>query len=763
MSKKNHKTDILDVKDLLLSYLKHWHWFLISCVVCGLIGIVLVKVKKPNYEVHANVLISQEDNNMLGNFGGLGDLFQSNGDVDDEIYVISSHTVYRDVAKELDLNKIHYTKDGLIGKTFRYRDYPVDVVVPAGVCDTLSKAIVFKVKVSEDGKADIKAKVSRDVVADIEDAELPAAVQTPYGKFIVMKTPDYPAGESVKTEITVSSYDAVAEGLAQVVLSELASKRSNVIELSLVTPDPKYGMDLLNEILKKYNDRGILEKNLQNQKTAAFIDERLAMISGDLNDAEASIQDYKQDEGITDVQAEAVYNTSKKSSAEAKLIEAQTNSEIIKMTRDFISDPTKAYEMIPAIGNIDGLSGTISSYNSLILRLLDLKANVKANAANIKRTEEQIDALRSTINTGLKRVYENSLVVIRDLQNELAKAQSKLNSIPSQERQYLNLKRQQEVKQQLYLFLLQRREETAMVLANSIPKGIIVDEAYTLSEPVGMGKITLLALIMIVALCIPPAILYLKKALRNKFDTRTEVENIVPVPILGEMTTSRSEQHLVVTSSNTGTTAELFRLLRTNLMFMLNDVNDKVIILTSTKSGEGKSFISINLAASMSLLGKKVCLVGMDIRKPKLVKYLDIENATGVTQYLATPSMSLDEIILHDVVAPNLDVIVAGPVPPNPGELLASQRVDAMFDQLRKNYDYVIVDTAPIGMVSDSFHLARIADATIVVTRANFTTIRDLDFLTSVYEGHRLPKMSLIVNGTIAKQGYGYGYKTKKQ
>jgi capsular exopolysaccharide synthesis family protein len=185
--------------------------------------------------------------------------------------------------------------------------------------------------------------------------------------------------------------------------------------------------------------------------------------------------------------------------------------------------------------------------------------------------------------------------------------------------------------------------------------------------------------------------------------------------------------------------------------------------LTSTKSGEGKSFISINLAASMSLLGKKVCLVGMDIRKPKLVKYLDIENATGVTQYLATPSMSLDEIILHDVVAPNLDVIVAGPVPPNPGELLASQRVDAMFDQLRKNYDYVIVDTAPIGMVSDSFHLARIADATIVVTRANFTTIRDLDFLTSVYEGHRLPKMSLIVNGTIAKQGYGYGYKTKKQ
>ena len=763
MASSHKKSEFINLREIFEQYKKKWYWFAISAFVCAAVAFVFVKGQKPKYQVKANVLISQEDGGGMSNFGGLGDLFGSSGYVEDEIFVVTSHTVLRNVVKQLGLYTSHTVSDGFLSKTFKYKDYPIQVYTEPAILDTLKASVLFDITVKPAGLADIKVKVKGDKIEEVEDTKLPATLTTDYGKFIVDRTKFCPKDKEISTKVTITGYDAAAEELSEDVSSSIASKKSNVIQLSIVTTDPEYGSDVLNAIITQYNDRGIYQKNLQSSKTAKFIDDRLALISGDLSSAEADIQGYKQNQGIVDVSTEASYNIGVKSEAEKALIKAQTENEIIKMTRDFLHDPTKAYELIPASNEIPGVGSSVSTYNSLILRRLELMTNAKGNNAALRTLNEQIDAMRSSIMTSLDRAYQNSNVEIRDIRAQLGRAEGKLGNIPTQEREFLNLKRQQEVKQQLYLFLLQRREETAMLLANAVPKGEIIDEAFTLRDPVGLSKKMIVLIALLFGMCIPPVILWIKKLLRTKFETRKEVEELTDVPVLGEMCIDRSGNQLAVTAHDTSSTSELFRLMRSNLQFVLNGQNDKVVLMTSTRSGEGKSFISINMAASLALLGKRVLLIGMDIRNPQLGKYLGLKTSRGLTNYLSDPSVKLEDIIIKEPPMPNLDIIEAGPIPPNPGELLTSPAVDELFGRLREIYDYIIVDSAPVGMVSDTFNLSRISDATIYVCRANYTTLSDIQYINDLYEDNRLKKMTLVVNGTSAHTGYGYGYGKNKR
>lgn len=758
MASHRKKSEFIDIRSLIDLYKQKWYWFAISAVVCCAVAFIFVKGMKPKYQVRANVLISQEDGGGMSSFGGLGDLFGSSGYVEDEIFVITSHTVLRNVVKELNLNIHHEVCDGFMSKVFEYKKYPLQVYPAPGIVDTLKTAVTFNIKVNAAGLADVKVKADRHTIGEVERQKLPVTIKTDYGRYIIDRTKFCPKGKDIESIVTVNGYDAAAEDLAKDVTSSIASKKSNVIQLGIVTTDPVYGSDVLNDIIQQYNDRGIYQKNLQSSKTAKFLDERIALISGDLSQAEESIQGYKQNEGIVDVQAEASYNLGMKSEVERHLIAALTENEIIRMTRDFLKDPSKAYELIPATDNIPGAGSSIGTYNALILRRLELSNNAKGNNQALRSLNEQIDAMRSSILTSLDRSLNNSDIQVRDLRLQVGRAEGKLGNIPSQEREFLNLKRQQEIKQQLYLFLLQRREETAMLLANAIPKGEIIDEAFTLADPVSMGKKMIMLIVFFLSLCIPPIVLYIKKITRSKFENRNDVEQATDVPILGEMCVDRSGNVLAVGSHDTSSTSELFRLLRSNLQFVLNGADDKVVLMTSTKSGEGKSFISINLAASLALLGKRVLLVGMDIRNPQLGNYLGLKAPYGLTNYLSDSNISLDSIIQHEPLVPNLDIIDAGPIPPNPGELLTSRKVDEMFDELRKRYDYIIVDSAPVGMVSDTFNIARVCDATIYVCRANYSTFGDIDYINELFDDKRLPKMALVVNGTSTRKGYGYGY-----
>ncbi len=758
---KNNMSDFIDVHALIKTYLSKWYWFVISVILCVGIGFLYCRVHQRPMAIRAHVLIQQDDSNPMADLGGMGSLFGSKGYVEDEVFVIASHSLFSSVAKELGINRLHYVRDGFLKSYLAFPEYPVDVVAP-GIADTLMSTIVFKIKVDENGLADIKAKVKRDVIADVEDVKLPAQVKTIYGDFTVMTTPDYVKGKELKTTVSFSGYGVAAEELDTEIRAFRGSKKSNVICLTFDTPNVEYGVAVLDKIIEKYNERGIVEKNLQGEKTEAFLRDRIQLLASDLNESESAIQQYKERNGIIDVNAEASYQTGKKGQTENALFNVEKEIELLKLTREFLADSLNYSDLIPTTVASGAVQGGINSYNALVFKRLELSQNAKQNSYAIRQLTKQMDLMRANLLTSSEKALENATVNLNKLMLEKNEITGKLSNIPTQEREYINMKRQQEIKQQIYLFLLQKQEENAMLLANAVPKGLIIDDAFSFSEPLGMSKKVILLIAFLLGILLPVTIIYVHRLLRSKFESKEEVQRHLSAPVLGEMCIDRSGRSLVVSPTDTSSATELFRLMRTNLQFMLGGEGDKVVLMTSTRSGEGKSFISLNLAATLSLLeGKRVLLVGMDIRNPQLANYLGINPPLGLTNYLSASNVTLDSIIQPMAGIKNCDVIVAGPIPPNPAELLASSKVDELFAKLRTMYDYIIVDSAPVGMVSDTFALDRISDATIYVTRINYSTFSDLRFVEEIYTDKRLKKLSVVVNGTSSKKGYGYGYAAK--
>ena len=762
MEKKLNSSDFFDLRGTLDKWMSKWYWFAISAFLCVALTFVYTKIKKPVYMVQADVLISPDDSSGLSPLGDFSQLFGNSGYVQDELYVIKAHSVNREVARRLNLNKIHKEK-GLILSDFKYDDFQVDVFSEGNVADTLRTAIIFAVEVSDKGKIEIEAEDKDDTLAEVKADAFPVTVDTKYGKFVVDKTKDFVEGESLKTKIMFVGYDAMAESLSTDLDIYIADRKSNVIKLNIETPNIEYGKDILNRVIALYNERGVEERALKARQTLNFIDERLAMISNDLTDSEQDVEKYKKEKGIVDVGAEAAYQTGKRSQAESKLVEAETQLDILQMTKDFLANPKNKFDLIPTSVSNAALQEVIAGYNEMIITRMNLLSSAKESNITVRQLDQQISTVRENIVASLDRTLAQQKLVVSDISRQLGGAQGKLAGVPTQERQYRTLLRQQNVKEQLYLFLLQRREETAMLIANSTPKAIIVDEAYAQQEPLGMKRIMKLILAFIFGLIIPAAWMWVAELLRDKFNNSEELRSKTDLPILGEISIDRRGDVLAVREDGSSTTAELFRLMRAQLQFLLKSPDDKVVMVTSTMPGEGKSFISINLAASLAIAKKRVVLVGMDIRKPRLAQYLNISPRKGLTEYLSDSSVKVSDIITPASGRLHFDVIAAGPVPPNPAELLLTERVDTLFAELRKEYDYIIIDSAPVGVISDSFNIVRITDVTVYVTRANYTKFSDVKYLNSVAEQNRLKNVSVVLNGTKARQGYGYGYGENKK
>lgn len=765
MAKKT-QSDFIDVRGALRSYVSHWYLFAISLVVILSMTLFFLHIRKEKFAVHANVLVQGETKSPLAGLTDLSSMLGGGSSgVLDEIYVMSSHSLYLDVVKKLGLNKRHYLRLGILNNVQQYPEWPIDVYASEEMLDSLRFGFNFKVSVKDRGTADIVVRGPYDYKEKFKDVKLPYIAHTPYGEFTVDKTKYFPEGEEFTSKVNIWGYHKATELMEEEISADIAAKHSNVIKLSYITTCPAFGEAILNAVMDKYNERGIAETNAQAVKTAQFLDERIRMLAADLTESESSMQSYKERQGIVDVKHEATYQSTKRAAVEQELIQAETQLEIVKLTRDFISKPDNKYELIPLSIESQAMEKTIGEYNKLVMKRNELLKTVRPDNLAVVRVTDQIDAMRANIISSVNKLYENSLVGVRELRAQLNNTGSRLGNIPAQERAVLDMMRQLEIKQQLFLFLRQRQEENAMLMANAIPKGTIVDVAYTSTEPLGMGNKAILFIAILIALSIPPMILYARKLIRNRFESREELERITSVPVLGEMCTDNSGRHLVVTPTDTSSATELFRLMRANLLFVLNDEKDKVVLVTSSVSGEGKSFIASNLAATLSLLGKKVLLVGMDIRAPKLSSYFGIRPAPGLTQYLASTEVTLPQVIQKAPVKdlPDLDIIVAGPIPPNPAELLASKRVDTTFEELRRLYDYIVVDSAPVGMVSDTFSLNRISDATVYVTRVNYTSNTNIRELENLFADGKLKKLSIVINGTKTHKSYGYRAKEGKE
>lgn len=765
-SQHNLNNESISLSNIAKTVSKYWYLFAISVVLCVALAFLYSKVTHDKYVVESNIMIRTDmssSGNMAGAFMqqmGLGGIMGQGASVDDEINILASHSLFRQTAIEMQLNKIHILKENFLKRTIEHTGYAVDVKDINNICDTLRVPLLFKIRLNEEGLANIKVQHGFfKTYADVKATTLPATLNTIYGDFIVEKTADYVPGEKYSYNIKLRGYDYAAESTARSLDIYIPNKLSNLIRIVIETPYIAYGKDLLNTLTKLYNERGIAEKNIEASNTALFINERLELIASELEAAERKVEQYKKENNLSDIETEAKAILENDVMFRSKLIEAETQVKVMEYILEYISRPENRYSLVPFSTNMnEAASRAMTSYNELALQRINMMNTAKEGSPALKILEKQIDASRENVIQTIQTAKGSAQIALNDLRAQEQEYLSRIRTMPTQEREFISIYRQKVIKEELYVFLLQKQEENAITLAMASPKAQIVDPAFNYNEPSSLSVFSLLLIGFVVGLVIPSVYLYLKELFRTKFSTKEELEQITNVPVLGEICINRSGENVVVHEGDNSSISELFRLLRTNLQFLLTGKDDKVVLLTSSVSGEGKSFVSVNLSLSLALLNKRVVIVGLDIRNPQLAQYMNLNARLGITNYLASESVTKEQIITPSGISKNLDVIVAGPIPPNPAELILGNRLDNLFEELRQEYDYVIIDSAPVGMVADTFSLVRVADTVVYVCRANYTHRDYIRYCNTIVSEGRLKNVSLVINATAAKQGYGYGY-----
>jgi capsular exopolysaccharide synthesis family protein len=525
---------------------------------------------------------------------------------------------------------------------------------------------------------------------------------------------------------------------------------------------PIRGRDFIRKEIELYNMDAVLDKNIMASNTAAFIEERLRLIEEELAEAEQDVAKYKRRFDILDLESEAALAVQEGAEFKKQIAEIETQLNLVGYVSEYVSDETKKNNLIPSnIGiNDPSLVGLIGEYNQLMLDRMRVSRTASESNPILTQMESQLSVMRENIVTTISSVTSTLSIAKRDIEKRQGQIQVQRNQLPSQEKEYVEVMRNKVLKEELYLFLYKQREENALTLASTVNPAKLVNAPQMNPTPVE-PRLSLIGIVcLILGLVFPLAIMIVYDIMNNRIsDEATALERRLKIPLAGSLVKNHHGGHIAVHEGENSASAELFRTLRTNLRFMQQkDCTCPVMLVTSSVNGEGKSYVATNLAISLSLLGKRVALVGLDIRKPMLASYLNLPSQGCLTSYVAEDAYTIEDIIVPSGIA-NLDILPAGVVPPNPSELLQSERLDELMAELRQRYDYVIVDTAPIALVGDTYLLHRLADMTVYVTRANYTTYELVDLINQTHEQQRLPKMVAVLNGVNAKKvGYGYGY-----
>lgn len=763
------KEEKTDYSALLFPYLIRWPWIVAAVVVCLALAWVYLHFATPVYNISTTVLI--KDDKKGGNAGGDLALFQdlgmlnSVGSVDNEIEILRSKSLSRKVVGDLGLHVSYLRRDG-----FRRIDYygqsPFRVDYPADVADSLSAPIQLRVTLHPNGSFQATATQNETTIGSARFDSLPAVLPTSAGAltFLPVARNSFPR-EVTEVDVTVSSPTAVARGYAGSLTVEPTGKNTSVVTVSLPNTSRQRGEDFLNRLIENYNRDANNDKNEVARNTARFIDDRIAIINAELGTTEAELEEFKRSAGLTDLSSDAQMAVAEKSDYEKQVVANGTQLNLVDYLIDYLSRPENAHTVLPVnigISN-ESVSTLATAYNDrLIERQRLLRTSSESNPV-IRRLDSELAGLRQSLSTSLQSARKELLITKSDLDRQASHYAGRISNAPTQERQYVSIQRQQTIKAELYLMLLQKREENNITLAATANKAKIIDPAMA-GGAISPKTKTVYMLALVLGLGIPVGIIYILQLLSFRIEGRADVERLTAVPIVGDVPLSDEGQGTVVVRENENNLmTETFRNLRTNLLFLLDGPQKNVILVTSTMSGEGKTFIATNLAVSLALLGKKVVLVGLDIRKPGLNKVFHLSHHhRGITQFLSAPQdTSLDELIQPSGVHPNLDLLPGGVVPPNPTELVARPALDEAIRQLRSRYDYVVLDTAPIGMVTDTQLIARTADVSLYVCRADYTHKNDYRLINELQQQKRLPGLCTVVNGldiTQKKYGYYYGY-----
>ena len=770
----------IDIQELLFKYLIHWPWFVGAVIVCLISAYIYLYVATPVYNISATVLIKDDkkggsSNNVAGlDELGLSGLITSSQSIDNEIEVLRSKTLVKEVVNYLNLY-VTYQDDDQIPSKELYKTSPVQVNMTPQEAEKLKTKVVIEMVLHPQGSLDVNVKMEdKEIQKHFE--KLPAILPTNQGTLSFFQTTDSisskkneevgsPVQDMRHITATISQPMNVARRYCENLSIEPTSKTTSVVTVSLKNSSLQRGQDFINQLLEMYNRNTNNDKNEIAQKTAEFIDERIGIISKELGSTEADLETFKRDAGITDLSSDAQIALTGNAEYEKKQVENRTQISLVEDLKKYLGH--NEYEILPSnVGLKDiTLAAQIDRYNEMLIERKRLLRTSTENNPAIINLDTSIRATKANVQATLEGKLQGLFITKADLDREAKRYMRRISDAPGQERQYVSIARQQEIKAGLYLMLLQKREENAIMLAATANNAKIIDDAIADVIPVSPKRSVIYLAALCLGIAIPVVVIYMIDLTKFKIESRADVEKLTSVPIAGDIPLTdeknTKEGSIAVFENQNNLMSETFRNIRTNIQFMLQN-NKKVILVTSTVSGEGKSFTSANLAISLSLLGKKVVIVGLDIRKPGLNKVFNLSSKEkGITQYLANPEMDLMSLVQLSDVNRNLYILPGGTVPPNPTELLARDGLDKAIEILKKNFDYVILDTAPIGMVTDTLLIGRVADLSAYVCRADYTHKAEYTLINELFHEQKLPNLCTIINGVDLKKrkyGYYYGY-----
>lgn len=758
-----------DFIGLFIKYLSFWKWFLISLIICIVIAFIHVKFSLPVHSVQTSVLFQDSrrgsGSSAMGAFDGMGLITQRNN-VENEMEMLGSALIAEKVVRDLQ-NYTSYTELGSFLNLIPYKrkvlyknESPIHITLSDEQLDNLRSAIKLEVVAYSNGTFEFSGEYQGKSYT-IKSALKDSLVVFPFGEINIVKTSFTPR-EDMQLEVVIQHPLRVGTQFINSVSMEMTSETSSVVTLSLNSRNGHEGKDFIEQLIEVYNKEMLNDQLNLADKTAQIIDAHLAQLSDELSMVDSQAENYKQSQGITDIASQSEMYSAQSSALEQRLLDVETQLSIVSDLYNFVQNNETNNQLIPTNSGIGSpsLNSMILDYNGLVMEKSKLsRVASSSNQAMINLTN-QIESMYRTVRSSLENEISNLKTSQRDLSEQLNIDKSRLRAAPRHERIYSDITRQQGVKESLFLFLLQKKEEKYMNMATAEPNTKLIDNVRILGVVSPNKKLSLLIAVFI-GLLVPIIIIKIKELMRYKISHKQELKEISNVPILGEIPKTIETGKTLIKEDKMDAFTEMMRLLRTNLLFIVDSVDKKVINMVSSISGEGKTFLAINLATSLAILDKKVLIVELDIRKPKLGFYLEVPNEGGMTMFLSGHEEA-DKLIKPSGIHTNLFIINAGPVAPNPNELLAKPKLDKLIKDLREQFDYIIIDTPPIGLVSDSLILNRIADVSLYVVRADYTPKKNIEDATIIYNEDKLENMYFVLNSVdYNKRNYRYGYGKK--
>ncbi len=776
-----------EIKNIIATYTKHWKWFLLCSFIALILAYISLRYSIPEYQVQSQIQIVQEKNASEGMnvFQDLNILGGSSKKVEDEIEILASRSNFIEVVKELDLN-VQMLSIGNVINSEVYGNPPVNINFIAS--DSIIDTATYDFFIEFTSTTTFGFTEAEDVPAKVY--AYGSGIETAIGDIIITpKVNDAKVLVGRTLKVSVRPIETVARSLMPVVKISPSAEFSNILNVAMTSALPRKARDIIDKLIEVYNRNAVEEKKRVADTTSEFINNRIQLISGTLTSVDQDAQELLTEKGMTGSGLEVGAAVQVSAGSRQNLENAKVQLEMVSGLKDYVSGET-GYNEMPVVDVGSGaLNQATMQYNNLIAERKRLLKSADEQNPVIVNLDEQLDGLKNTMQSSLNSLERNVGMNVSTLQNQLGRIQGTIYSAPENQRELRNITRKQETTESLYLYLLQKREESQIAFASASPKSNIIDKAYVTSPtPVKPKKaITYLAAFML-GMLLPFGVIYIKDLLDTKIYNKYTLESLVSdVPVLGELPSLDKKSSKLIIKDDRSVLAEALRIIRTNLDYLIktkertDGKRNNIIYVTSSVPGEGKTFTSTNLAMILASTQKKVLLIGADIRNPKFYSFFmgdDIDKLkskkgnkdVGLTEFLFDETLNYETIINPMLVHHNtIDVIYSGKIPPNPAELLMSSRVKELLTGVSKQYDYVIVDTAPLMVVSDTLLISEHADHIIYVTRAGITEKKAIEFPLQLLKEGKLKNVSFVVNdvsegnlGYGGKYGYGYGKSTKK-